>query len=183
MNLIYKLLNLYHYFATLVLTYLLIRNEAQFLSEKIVDIQAKAKLWCTQTKLAAQSELQAMRLKVDNALDQVSRLKMYLANSNKLMEVLHSTKRDLKLQLGLMVPMSDFQASKEEANKLREDNGRLEQQLLAVKGEVEDYKCKLEVQSRRFAAYYLVACSEDHLSPEYGSTVHAYGCNVRGQGK
>ncbi len=110
-----------------------------------MDIQAKAKLWCSQTKLVAQSELQSMLLKVVSALDQVSRLKMNLVNTQKQIEVLNSTKQDLCLQLALMVPISDFEASKAEAKKLREENGRLEQQLFAVRGEVEDCKSKIEV--------------------------------------
>ncbi len=83
---------------------------------------------------------------------------MNLADTHRQIELLNSSKRDLCSQLGLMVKMSELQASKAEASKLREDNNKLGQDLLAVKGEVDNLKSKIQVKHSYDDKPIIVSC-------------------------
>lgn len=85
-------------------------------------------------------------LKLDSALDEVSRLKVNLANTHKQIENLNTSKRELSVQ---MVPVAELQVSKAEASKLQEDNSKLEQKLLVMKSEVDGLKSQIQVQQSR----------------------------------
>jgi predicted nuclease with TOPRIM domain len=110
-----------------------------------VDLQAKATHWCSQMKLAVRSDVTVMLLKVDTALNEITSLKMNLVKAHRQIEELKSSKRELCLQLEKMVPVSELQAFKADANKLREDKSGLEQELLAMKGEVSELNSKIQV--------------------------------------
>jgi hypothetical protein len=88
-------------------------------------------------------------LKLDSALDEVSRLKVNLANTHKQIENLNTSKRELSMQSRLMVPLAELQVSKAEASKLQEDNSKLEQKLLVMKSEVDGLKSQIQVQQSR----------------------------------
>ena len=114
-----------------------------------MDLQAKATHWCSQMKLYVRSDVTAMLLKVDTALNEITSLKMNLVKAHRQIEELKSSKRELCLQLEKMVPVSELQALKADASKLREDKSGLEQELLAVKGEVCELNSKIQVQPSR----------------------------------
>ena len=94
-------------------------------------------------------------LKLDSALDQVSRLKINLDNTHRQIENLDTSKQELSVQLGLMVPMAELQVSKAEASKLREDNIKLEQKLLAMQGEVDCFKSNIGVSDQAIDLSFL----------------------------
>lgn len=92
-------------------------------------------------------------LKLDSALDEVSRLKVNLANTHKQIENLNTSKRELSVQ---MVPVAELQVSKAEASKLQEDNSKLEQKLLVMKSEVDGLKSQIQVQQSRDCQIFFV---------------------------
>jgi seryl-tRNA synthetase len=114
-----------------------------------VELQAKATQWCSQMKLAVQSDVTVMLLKVDTALNEITSLQRNLVKAHRQIEELKSSKREFCLQLGQMVPISELKASKADASKLSEEKSKLEQELLAVKGEVCELNSKIQVQPSR----------------------------------
>ncbi len=121
------------------------RSEAAILTEKMSDLWAKLMLWVAQTKTFARAEAQALLHKVDAANDQVFQLERKLAESRKHIRALEMGKRELFLQIGRMVPVSELLASQAEVSKLQEDIKGLNQLLKMAQRENEDIKPSIKV--------------------------------------
>jgi peptidoglycan hydrolase CwlO-like protein len=106
------------------------------LAERIVDLKTKVKLWGTQTKLEAQSEIKILLTKVDAAYNQIAQLERSLGEAHKHIEGLNSGKRDLLSRMGLMVPVSELHAAKAESDKLREMIEELKKKLRETQDEI-----------------------------------------------
>jgi hypothetical protein len=119
------------------MTWFVCRNEAVHLADQLHDLKAKAKLWATPTRMAAHAEAKILLTKVDAVQNQISLLESNSILAQKQIKALQDSKRELQAQMGLMVPLSDLNASQSEAGKLREAINDLRRQLLSKQGEID----------------------------------------------
>ena len=111
----------------------LIRTECTQAMARLAEIQAKAKFWHAQTHIAAQTELRILLTKVDAVANQINQLEKSHHDARRQIVGLQDSRRDLQAQLAAMVPVSELQAARAEAGKLRELMDGLNQLLQAVR--------------------------------------------------
>ncbi len=115
------------------------------LREQLIDLKAKAKHWIAQSRMTSSAEVKILLTKVDAAYNQIAQLERSLGDAHKQIKGLHSGKRDLMAQMGLMVPVSELHAAKAESSKLRETIDGLSQLLRSTQAEAEKQSAAMQV--------------------------------------
>jgi hypothetical protein len=151
------------------------RGESTQLKEQLVDFKAKAKHWIAQSRITSSAEVKIILTKVDAAYNQIAQLEKSLAEAHKQIKGLHSGKRDLMAQMGLMVPVSELHAAKAESSKLRETIDGLSQLLRSTQAEAEKQSSAVQVRVR----VQIQTCSDPLIAGRFRSLM-CLRCAVQG---
>lgn len=116
------------------------------LREQLHGLRAKAKQWATQTRISAQGEAKILLTKVDAVANQINQIEKSHHDARRQIVGLQDSRRDLQAQLAAMVPVSELQAARAEAGKLREAMDGLNQLLHARQEETERLKSAIQVK-------------------------------------
>ena len=121
------------------------RNEVSLLKDQMHDFRAKAKLWASPTRIAAQTEAKILLTKVDAVYNQIATLESNNLAGQRQIRSLQDAKRDLQAQMGLMVPLSDIHAAKAESSRLRESIEAMDQRNRLLNGEIDKLNSTIQV--------------------------------------
>ena len=128
------------------------RSEAAQLRDQLHDFRAKAKLWASPTRIAAQTEAKILLTKVDAVYNQIAQLESSHLAGQRQVRALQDARRELQAQLGLMVPVSDLNAAKAESGRLRDTVDALNQKMRSLQAEIDKLSSTVQVRRGRSPA-------------------------------
>jgi hypothetical protein len=108
--------------------------------EKLHELQAQAKLWATQTRTTAQTEVKILLAKVDDYLTHVGLAERRVSEHEQHIRNLLLGKQQLHTHLSTMVPAKDLHAANEEKSKADEKIADLSARLHLAQEENEKLK-------------------------------------------
>ncbi len=126
------------------------RKETADTLEILHDLQSKAKLWATQTKTTAQTEIKILLSKVDTYLTHIGLAEQKVSEHENHIKKLLLGKQQLHANLSTMVPARDLQAANEEKIKANEKIVDLSARLHASVEENDKLKSNILVSYIQF---------------------------------